>query len=290
MVSPTNSNGLPHPFSNDLSAEEYAVITDYFRLEGKKALITGAGKGIGARIATAFAEMGADVALIARTESDLDSVASEVTNLGREALTFACDVTDESALEEVVESLTNHWGSLDILVNNAGAPGQGYGSLKKVTKARFVNTLDINLTSAYTLTHLALPLLQASPSASIVNVSSALGWMVDKNFAAYGAAKAGMDQMTRILAYELAPNIRVNGIAPGAIETPSTAFITQNEDVYNATVRWIPQGRLGQPDDVALAALYLASSAAGFVSGKVIEVDGGMAALPGTAIEAKIPR
>ena len=75
MVSPTNSNGLPHPFSNDLSAEEYAVITDYFRLEGKKALITGAGKGIGARIATAFAEMGADVALIARTESDLDSVA-----------------------------------------------------------------------------------------------------------------------------------------------------------------------------------------------------------------------
>jgi 7-alpha-hydroxysteroid dehydrogenase len=290
MVSPTNSNGLPHPFSNDLSAEEYAVITDYFRLEGKKALITGAGKGIGARIATAFAEMGADVALIARTESDLDSVASEVTNLGREALTFACDVTDESALEEVVESLTNHWGSLDILVNNAGAPGQGYGSLKKVTKARFVNTLDINLTSAYTLTHLALPLLQTSPSASIVNVSSALGWMVDKNFAAYGAAKAGMDQMTRILAYELAPNIRVNGIAPGAIETPSTAFITQNEDVYNATVRWIPQGRLGQPDDIALAALYLASSAAGFVSGKVIEVDGGMAALPGTAIEAKIPR
>jgi 7-alpha-hydroxysteroid dehydrogenase len=290
MVSPTNSNGLLHLFSIDLSAEEYAVITDYFRLEGKKALITGAGKGIGARIATAFAEMGADVALIARTESDLESVASEVRDLGREALTFACDVTDESALAQVVEGLTNHWGSLDILVNNAGAPGQGYGSLKKVTKARFVNTLDINLTSAYTLTHLALPLLQAAPSASIVNVSSALGWMVDKNFAAYGAAKAGMDQMTRILAYELAPNIRVNGIAPGAIETPSTVFITQNEDVYNATVRWIPQGRLGQPDDIALAALYLASSAAGFVSGKVIEVDGGMAALPGTAIEAKIPR
>jgi 7-alpha-hydroxysteroid dehydrogenase len=290
MVSPTNSNGLLHLFSIDLSAEEYAVITDYFRLEGKKALITGAGKGIGARIATAFAEMGADVALIARTESDLESVASEVRDLGREALTFACDVTDESALAQVVEGLTNHWGSLDILVNNAGAPGQGYGSLKKVTKARFVNTLDINLTSAYTLTHLALPLLQAAPSASIVNVSSALGWMVDKNFAAYGAAKAGMDQMTRILAYELAPNIRVNGIAPGAIETPSTVFITQNVDVYNATVRWIPQGRLGQPDDIALAALYLASSAAGFVSGKVIEVDGGMAALPGTAIEAKIPR
>ena len=103
------------------------MITDYFRLEGKKALITGAGKGIGARIATAFAEMGADVALLARTESDLDSVAREVTELGREALTFACDVTDEAALAGVVETLTEHWGSLDILVNNAGAPGQGYG-------------------------------------------------------------------------------------------------------------------------------------------------------------------
>ncbi|MEK9592101.1 MAG: SDR family NAD(P)-dependent oxidoreductase [Gammaproteobacteria bacterium] len=266
------------------------MITDYFSLKGKRALITGAGKGIGARIATAFAEMGADVALVARTQSDLDSVANEVRALGREAHTFACDVTDEVALTSAVQTLTEAWGSLDILINNAGAPGQGYGSLKKVTKARFENTIDINLTSAYTLTHLALPLLKASQQGSIVNVSSALGWMVDRNFAAYGAAKAGMDQMTRILAYELAPSIRVNGIAPGAIETPSTAFITQNEDMYNATVRWIPQGRLGKPDDIALAALYLASNASGFVSGKIIEVDGGMAALPGTAIEANFAR
>lgn len=266
------------------------MITDHFSLQGKKALITGAGKGIGARIATAFAEMGADVALVARTESDLEAVAHEVESQGREALTFACDVTDESALTAVVETLTSRWGVLDILINNAGAPGQGYGSLTKVTKSRFVNTLDINLTSAYTLTHLSLPLLKASPAASIVNVSSALSWMVDRHFAAYGAAKAGMDQMTRILAYELAPQIRVNGIAPGAIETPSTAFITQNEDMYEATVRWIPQGRLGQPEDIALAALYLASSAASFVSGKIIEVDGGMAALPGSAIEATMAR
>ena len=266
------------------------MISNYFSLQGKKALITGAGKGIGARIATAFAEMGADVALIARTESDLDGVASEVSALGREALTFVCDITDEESLGEVVSTLQAHWNSLDILINNAGAAGQGYGSLKKVTKARFVNTLDINLTSAYTLIHLALPMLQRAPAASIVNVSSALGWMVDKNFAAYGAAKAGMDQMTRILAYELAPNIRVNGIAPGAIETPSTAFITQDKAMHEATVRWIPQGRLGKPDDIALAALYLASSAGGFVSGKIIEVDGGMAALPGMAIEARIAR
>ena len=139
------------------------MITDYFSLEGKRALVTGAGKGIGARIATAFAEMGADVALVARTQSDLDIVASEVRTLGKQSLTFACDVTDETALEGVVKDLTNAWGSLDILINNAGAPGKGYGSLKKVDKARFENTIDINLTSAYTLTHLALPLLKAAP-------------------------------------------------------------------------------------------------------------------------------
>ena len=101
------------------------MITDYFSLEGKRALITGAGKGIGARIATAFAEMGADVALLARTQSDLDAVAREVRALGREVRTFACDVTDEAALAVVVRELSDSWGSLDILINNAGAPGQG---------------------------------------------------------------------------------------------------------------------------------------------------------------------
>ena len=157
-----------------------------------------------------------------------------------------------------------------------------------VDRSRFDHTLDINLSSAYSLTHLTLPLLRAADQATIVNISSALAWMVDSRFAAYGAAKAGMEQMTRILAYELAPDIRVNAIAPGAIETPSTAFITANPDMLESTVRWIPQGRMGQPLDIALAALYLASPASGFVSGKVLEVDGGMAALPGSAIESKL--
>ena len=134
------------------------MITDYFSLAGKKALITGAGKGIGARIATAYAEMGCDVALIARTKSDLDTVAEAVTALGREALVYPCDIQDEAALAAVTDDLTQRWGSLDILVNNAGAPGKGYGSLSKVTKARFEHTLDINLTSAYTC------LLYTSPS------------------------------------------------------------------------------------------------------------------------------
>lgn len=262
------------------------MITDRFKLTGKTALITGAGKGIGARIATAFAEMGANVVCVARTQSDLDAVAEEARALGVQALAVSCDVTDEASLKTLVGQVETTFGGLDILVNNAGAPGKGYGSLSKVDKARFEHTIDINLTSAYTLTHLALPLLRAAKCATIVNVSSALAWMVDRNFAAYAAAKAGMNQMTKVMAYELSPNIRVNAIAPGAIETPSTAFIVQNEKMHQDTVRWIPLKRLGQPDDIALAALYLASDASAFVSGKVLEVDGGMVALPGSAIQA----
>ena len=264
------------------------MITDRFRLDGRTALITGAGKGIGARIATVFAEMGADIICVARTQSDVDEVAEQVRALGRQALAVSCDVTDEVSLMALIESVEATFGKLDILVNNAGAPGKGYGSLKKVDKARFEHTIDINLTSAYTLTHLALPLLQKAPEATIVNVSSALAWMVDRNFSAYAAAKAGMNQMTKVMSYELAPRIRCNAIAPGAIKTPSTAFITQNEQMLNDTTRWIPMGRLGQPDDIALAALYLASPASAFVSGKVLEVDGGMVALPGSAIQTTL--
>ena len=260
------------------------MLTDFFRLDGKTALVTGAGKGIGARIATAFAEMGADLILLARTESDLEQVARDVEALGQQARVFPCDITDEAAIATTFNDLKSELPKLDIVVNNAGAPGKGFGSLAKVTKKRFEHTLDINLSAAYGLIHEALPLLQASPDAAIVNISSAMSWMVDRHMAAYAAAKAGLDQMTRVLAYELAPKIRVNGIAPGAIETPATAFITQDPGRLEDTVRWIPQGRLGQPTDIALAALYLSSNASSFISGKILEVDGGMAALPGSAI------
>lgn len=266
------------------------MLTDFFSLNGKAALVTGAGKGIGARIVTAFAEMGADIILVARTESDLERVASDVRDLGQNAYVYPCDLTDESQIKGLVASLQKEIEGLDILVNNAGAPGKGFGSLATVDKRRFEHTLDINLSAAYSLIHHMLPLLQLPKQASIVNISSAMSWMVDSQMAAYAAAKAGLDQMTRVLAYELSPDIRVNGIAPGAIETPATAFITQDPQRLEETVRWIPQGRLGQTDDIALAALYLASSASGFVSGKILEVDGGMAALPGSAIQSRLQK
>ncbi len=264
------------------------MLLDAFRLDGKTAIVTGAGKGIGASIAKSFAEMGASVFCVARSIDDIEEVAEACRGFGVKAEAIVCDVTKEDQLKALVAKVTEHSDSLDILVNNAGAPGKGWGSIEKVDMGRFEHTVRINLTSAYTLTHLSLGLLRAADSPTIVNVSSALSWMVDKNFSAYAAAKAGMNQMTRVMSYELSPHIRVNAVSPGAIETPSTAFITQDETRLKNTTRWIPLKRLGQPEDIALGALYLASSASSFVSGKILEIDGGMQALPGSAIQAVI--
>ena len=264
------------------------MLLDAFRLDGKTAIVTGAGKGIGASIAKSFAEMGASVFCVARSIDDIEQVAEACRGFGVKAEAIVCDVTKEDQLKALVAKVTEHSDSLDILVNNAGAPGKGWGSIEKVDMGRFEHTVRINLTSAYSLTHLCLGLLRAADSPTIVNVSSALSWMVDKNFSAYAAAKAGMNQMTRVMSYELSPHIRVNAVSPGAIETPSTAFITQDETRLKNTTRWIPLKRLGQPEDIALGALYLASSASSFVSGKILEIDGGMQALPGSAIQAVI--
>ncbi len=264
------------------------MLIDAFSLRNQTAIVTGAGKGIGKAIAVGLAEQGANVVCVARTQSDIDQTVELIRATGAEALAVCADVTNESDLSGVVEQTRDKWDTIDILINNAGAPGQGYGSIKKVDKQRFEDTLAINLTSAYTLTHLCLPAFNPDRQASIVNVSSALSWLVDKRFSAYAAAKAGLNQMTRVMAYELAPRIRVNAIAPGAIETPSTAFIVENPDLKAKTEKWIPLKRLGTPDDIAHAALFLASDASSFISGKIIEIDGGMQALPGTAIEEVI--
>lgn len=264
------------------------MLLDAFKLTGKTALVTGAGKGIGRAIALSYAQLGANVIGIARNQEELDSLAEEVRSHGVKALMIACDITDQQQVDHLPEKISSEFDALDILVNNAGAAGRGWGSLDKVDRRRFEDTLTINLTSAYSIIHGCLPLLRKGREAAIINVSSALSWMVDKNFSAYAAAKAGMNQMTKVMAYELAPEIRVNGIAPGAVDTPSTAFIKQNEAMHKATTRWIPLQRMGEPMDIAWAAVYLASSASAFVSGKILEVDGGMQALPGSAIEANI--
>lgn len=249
------------------------MILDRFRLDGKVAIVTGAGRGIGAGIALAFAEAGADVALGARTQSEVEAVAARVRALGRRAIALPCDVMQRAQLEALVEQTMKELGRIDLVVNNAGgAPWQPF---LKTSERMFEEAYRFNVTSAFLLSRLAVPRMLEHGSGAIVNVSSAMGRVTDRGFSAYGAAKAALSHLTRLLATELAPKIRVNALAVGAVETSALAPFLQAEGMREKMESLTPLGRIGQPEDIAAAALWLASDAASWVTGKVIEVDGG---------------
>lgn len=249
------------------------MILDRFRLDGKVALVTGAGRGIGAGIALAFAEAGADVALGARTLAEVEAVAAQVRKLGRRALALPCDVMQRPQLEAFVEQTAKELGRIDLLVNNAG--GAPWKPFLQTSERVFEEAYRFNVTSAFLLSRLVVPRMLEHGSGSIVNVSSAMGRVTDRGFSAYGAAKAALSHLTRLLATELAPKIRVNALAVGAVETSALAPFLKAEGMREKMESLTPLGRIGQPEDIAAAALWLASDAGAWVTGKVIEVDGG---------------
>jgi len=247
-------------------------LLDRFRLTDKVALVTGAGRGIGQGVSVAFAEMGADVVCAARTEREIEATAEQVRKFGRRALPVRCDVTDTAQLEGVVEKTIGEFGRLDIVVNNAG----GFPPMA------FLDTdlpswewcFRFNLTSAFTLTRASIPHMLARDGGAVLNISSAAGRIVQKGFVAYGTAKAALSFMTRQLAAEFAPRVRVNALAVGAVATSALMpFLT--DDLKGQMEALTPMRRIGAVEDVALAALWLCSPAGGWVTGKVVEVDGG---------------
>jgi 7-alpha-hydroxysteroid dehydrogenase len=248
------------------------VILDRFRLDDKVAIVTGAGRGLGEGAALAFAEMGADVVCAARTPAQIESVAERVRGLGRRALAVPCDVMDTAQLEEVVARTLKEFGRIDVLVNNAGGTPP-CGALD-TSEAMFESALRFNVTSAFLLSRLVIPHMSKGEGGSIVNISSAAGRLPQGNFAAYGTAKAALSFLTRQLAAEFAPRVRVNAIAVGAVETSALAPFLSDE-VRTAMETLTPMRRIGQVEDIAIAILYLASSASSWVTGKVWEVDGG---------------
>ena len=248
------------------------MILDRFRLQDKVAVVTGAGRGIGEGCARAFAEAGAHVVLAARTQAQIEKVAGDIRALGRRSLAVVCDANDRDQLANVVEQAAKELGRIDVLVNNAGGwpPQPALETVEESLEGAF----HFNVTSAFTMTRLCVPHMVKAGGGAIVNISSAAGRVALPGFVAYTTAKAALAHMTKVLGAEFAPKVRVNAIAVGAVETSALVpFLT--DELKTAMVKLHPMGRLGQVEDIAACALYLASPAASWVTGKLFEVDGG---------------
>lgn len=248
------------------------TIMERFSLKGETAIITGAGRGIGKAIALAFAEAGANLLLAARTENAVNEVATQARQFGIQALGFACDVNEEQQLQALVDRAITEFGHISLLVNNAG--GALPNDPLQTTGQQFDNDYHFNVTSVFNLTRMVVPHMQTKGSGSIINISSAVARYSQPHFSSYATVKAALSHLTRSLAADFAPVIRINAIAPGAIMTEALGqFLDENTRAKMAELT--PMKRLGSVEDIAAAAVYLASPAAGWVSGKILEVDGG---------------
>jgi len=246
-------------------------------LSGKRAIVTGISKGgggIGRAIALALAEAGADVAVAGHSSLEAaEAVAAEIEALGRAAIAARCNVADAADVEKFTRQVLTTWGSLDIVVNNAGTTRDGL--LLRMSEDDWDTVLDSNLKGAFLMTRAALKPMVKQRRGKIVNITSVMGLIANPGQANYSASKAGLIGLTRTAAKEVASrNIQINAVAPGFIETAMTGGM--KEDAQASILKEIPAGRLGRPEDVAQAALFLCSPAADYVTGQTLTVDGGL--------------
>ena len=242
-------------------------------LQGRIALVTGASQGIGKACALELARQGAIVALAARNESKLAETAAEIAAAGGQAAAFALDVANEDSIKSGAKAILDKYGKVEILVNNAGITRDDLAM--KMKRADWDDVLSTNLTGAFLLTQAVVSPMMKNRWGRIVNITSVVGRTGQTGQANYAASKAGLIGMTRALARELASRgITVNAVAPGYIETPMTHVLS--EDLRNQMLASIPLGRAGAEQDVANAIAFLASDAASYITGHVLDVNGGM--------------
>lgn len=247
-------------------------------LEGKTALITGATRGIGKGIALKFASEGANIAFTGRGANEdmlaaLEATRQEVEALGVKCIAYASDAANYAQTEETVKKVKEDFGSIDILVNNAGITKDGL--MLRMTEEQWDTVINANLKSAFNFIHACLPIMMRQRGGSIINMSSVVGIHGNAGQANYAASKAGMIALAQSVAQEMGPKgIRANTIAPGFIETAMTEALP--DEIRKEWTKKIPLRRAGQTEDVANTALYLASDLSSYVTGQVIQVDGGM--------------
>lgn len=248
-----------------------------FALTGKVAIITGGGRGIGRAIALGLARGGADVVVAARTASAIEDAAAKIRGEGRNALAVPTDVRNIDQITNLLERTLNAFNRVDILVNNAG--GSFSVPFIRLSANAWEAVIKENLSSVFLCSRIIGEAMVKQKTGNIINISSAVGGLSPyPNYAHYAAAKAGIIGLTKTLAVELAPyNIRVNAIAPGIVPTPGSNKATQAPPEYReAQLKRIPLGRFGQPEDIAGAAVFLASDASAYITGETIAITGGL--------------
>lgn len=244
------------------------------RLAGQIAVVTGGSRGIGQAIARRLSSEGASVAILARNESNARAAAAELAASGGQAIAISCDVTSREQVQSAVDAVTAHFGRLTVLVNDAGIFRPS--AFVDMTDRLWAEILGTNLTGMFVVGQIAARQMIKQGSGRIVNVSSSAAHIAHSDQTAYAVSKAGIEAMTRSMAFELAPfGITVNAVAPGTIET-SFSVGALSKDAITARTRRIPVGRLGQAEEVAAVVAFLASADASYMTGSVVSIDGGL--------------
>jgi NAD(P)-dependent dehydrogenase (short-subunit alcohol dehydrogenase family) len=243
-------------------------------LTGKVAVITGASRGIGAALAAAFAASGARVVLASRKMEDLEATAAGIREAGGEALAVACHTGRASDVEALAARAEEAFGGIDILINNA-ATSPHFGPLLSASETQWDKTFEVNVKGYVHTISACVPRMRRRGGGAVINLASVAGLVPHSGLGVYGVTKAAVLMLTKTLAAELAPEIRVNAIAPGLIETRFSEALRSTPEMLDRALAAIPQRRVGQPDDLVGAALYLASDAARFTTGALMVIDGG---------------
>lgn len=254
-------------------------MSDLFDLEGRVAVVTGGGRGIGRAIAVELANAGAAVVPSARSTDEIEAVAADIEAAGGDAIAVAADVTEPDAVSNVIERAADEFGGVDVVVNNAGFnPDDALGRPEDVETESLDRVLDVNLNGAYEVTHAAADHLLESDGGSVINVASVGGLVGLPRQHPYVASKHGLVGLTKSMSLDWAPEVRVNAVAPGYVSTELTEDLEGNERLRQSIIDRTPLERFADPEEIAGPVVFLASEASSYVTGSVLAADGGWTA------------